>query len=171
MDVLKNKYTLRTLNEEGTVIDGREIEYNPDRLTYGRKVKLREKADVNEYVDYDVAKTEDGQGLRGSNMDFDIKEFRLKEFAKATRDVEIELTQLVWGIEDVNIDRIPARFFGDLMERVKKDDLLDFEKDKQEQERKKKERQEVEILDGSQKKNIETSVTNTKEKNQESESA
>lgn len=143
--------TIKIINEAKSTITSREVTYDEDRLSYGKREQLREQADMTKFVKYDLKKA------RSENKEDALESMDLEGMQKARTKVDIEVTKIVWGIVDLSVDNIVASTFTPLLEQVKAADLLDLDK---EMEAAKKKRED---LNTSQSKNLTSSQPTTQE--------
>lgn len=129
-----NKLTVRITKDGST--SKKEVTFEVIRLSYGQKLKFKEKADIFEYAEVDTEKANEGGTKAFKSVD-------LKGWMKARKSVETELTQLLWGISDVSLDEVAAEDFDKMLKITIDADVLDFQKEEDEAKKKKEEQEEA----------------------------
>ncbi len=111
----------------------RKVGYSTKRLSYGKKQELATKCNMMNFSEIDMTSLREGEvpGLQN------FKSFDLKAMLASRTLVEVELTQLLWGITDLDINNIIAEDFEKILEFTISQDVLGIEKEAEEAKKKK----------------------------------
>lgn len=133
---MKSHELVMHILKDGQLVE-KNITFDRDRLSYGEKLRLRERADIFEFAEIDPNNI--GEGLKS------LKNIKLKEWNVATMNVNLDLTKLLWGIKDINLDDVVAEDFDKMLLLTIEADVLDFKKEEDEAKKKKEEKLVAEV--------------------------
>lgn len=118
MSETANTFKLRILNNGGTAIaETRDINFQTWRYSHAKKKELKAKIDFDNFAKFDWQK-------RGPNNEPTIIEFDGLAQNKVIGEAEEEVIKLLWGIVDVDLNRVPAEDFAVLKEKAMSIDPL-----------------------------------------------
>jgi hypothetical protein len=123
------KLIIHIVDEEGNVTEEKEVQYNPYKLTRKKKLELRAKTTIHNYLEIDTEKTtETGNPV--------VKKFDAKSWQEGRENALDEITRILWGILHISIDSIADVDFEKMREVVEAKDVLGWKRDELETQKK-----------------------------------
>lgn len=123
----KDSVEIRILKEDKSDVDKKiTVTYNKYRLDISTKRRIEKKTKINQFGDYDTELLQKQKGGKLTEEEearlFKIKPNGVSDYTDALEDANYQLTILMWGLTDLDVDLIYVEDFEKLLEITLKRD-------------------------------------------------